>query len=96
MCNPTLFRHKVFKEKVKLCLKDTFGADTVKQINIILKKRNTRVIALIMIYELGSYSTIKVFKVLSCVVYKMIEKYVCIDYLCTLNKRLSELKIGTT
>ena len=26
----------------------------------------------------------------------MIEKYVCIDYLCTLNKRLSELKIGTT
>ena len=26
----------------------------------------------------------------------MIEKYVCIDYLCTLNKRLSEIKIGTT
>ena len=81
---------------MKICLSSTFGADTVKQINLILKRRNTRVIALIMICELGSYSTKKVFKVLSCVVYTMIEKYVCIDYLCTLNKRLIEIKIGTT
>ena len=69
MCNPHLYRQKVFTEQVKICLSSTFGADTIKQINLILKKRNTRVIALIMIYELGSYSTIKVFKVLSCVVY---------------------------
>ena len=83
MCNPTLFRHKVFKEQVILCLKDTFGADTNKQINVILKRPNTRVIALIINYEHGSYSTIKIFKVLSCVVYTIIDKYVCIDYLCT-------------
>ena len=83
MCNPTLFRHKVFKEQVKLCLKDTFGADKNKQINVILKRPNTRVIALIHIYEHGSFSTIKMFKVLSCVVYTIIDKYVCIDYLCT-------------
>ena len=36
------------------------------------------------------------FKVLRCVVYTIIDKYMCIDYLCTLNKRLSELKIGNT
>ena len=86
----------MFTEQVKICLSSTFGSYTVKQINVILKKRKTRVIALIMIYELGSYSTKKVFKVLSCVLYTMIEKYVCIDYLCTLNKILSELNIGTT
>ena len=83
MCNPHLYRHKVFTEQLKICLSSTFGADTIKRINLILKIPNTRVIALIMIYELGSYSTIKVFKVLSCVVYTMIDKYVCIDYLFT-------------
>ena len=83
MCNPTLFRHKVLKEQVKICLRDTFGTDTNKQINVILKRPNTRVIALIVNYENVSYSTRKMFKVLSCVVYTIIDKYVCIDYLCT-------------
>ena len=96
MCNPTLYRHKVFKEQLKLCLNNTFGADTNKQINVILKRPNTRVIALIIIYDHGRYSTIKMFKVLCCFVYTIIDKYVCIDYLCTENKRLSELKIGNS
>ena len=86
MCNPTLYRHKVFKEQVKLCLNSTFCADTNKQINVILKRPNTIVIALIVNYEHGSYSTRKMFKVLSCVVYTIIDKYVCIDYLCTEKK----------
>ena len=86
----------MFTDQVKIFLSSTFGSDTVKQINGILKKHNTRVISLVMIYELGDFSTIKVFKVLSCVVYTMIKKCVCIDYLCTLNNRLSEIKIGTT
>ena len=73
MCNTHLHINKMFTDKVKICLSSTFGPDTVKQINVILKKRNTRVIALIMIYELGDFSTIKVFKVLSYVVYTMIE-----------------------
>ena len=30
MCNPTLYRHKVFKEQLKLCLNNKFGADTNK------------------------------------------------------------------
>ena len=77
MCNPHLHINKMFTDHVKICLSRTFGSDTVKQINAILKKRNTRVLALIMIYELGDFSTIKVFKVLSCVLYTMIEK-ICV------------------
>ena len=86
MCNPTLYRHKVFKEQVKLCLNNTFGADTNKQINFILLRPNTRVIVLIVSYDHGSYTTIEMFKLLNCVVYISIDKYVCIDYLCTEEK----------
>ena len=57
MCNPTLYRHKVFKDQVKSCLGNTFGADTNKHINNILLRHNTRVIALIVNYEHGSIST---------------------------------------
>ena len=49
MCNPHVQINKMFTEQVKICLSSTFGDDMVKQINIILKKRYTRVIALIMI-----------------------------------------------
>ena len=84
MCNPTLYRHKVFNEQVKLCLNNTFGLDKNNQINVILKRPNTRVIALIINYEHGSYSTRKNFKVLSFVVYTIIDKYVCIVFLIDL------------
>ena len=67
MCNPTLYKHKVFKDQVKSCLGNTFSADTKKHINDILLRPNTRVIALIVNYEHGSFSTRKLFKVLSCV-----------------------------
>ena len=36
------------------------------------------------------------FKVLSCVIYTIIDKYVCIDYLGTEKKKKSDLKIGCT
>ena len=35
MLNPTLHTKKVFKEQVKACLSNTFGADTNKHINYI-------------------------------------------------------------
>ena len=82
MCNRTLYRHKVFKEQFKLCLNNTFGADTNKQINVILKIPNTRVIALVVRYEHGNLNSREMFKVLSCVIYTIIDRYVCIDYLC--------------
>ena len=36
------------------------------------------------------------FKVLSCVIYTIIDKYVCIDYLGTDKNKISELKIACT
>ena len=96
MCNPTLYKLKFFKDQVKSCLGNTFGADTNKHINDILFRANTRVIVLIVNNEHGSFSTRNVFKVLSCVIYTIIDKYVCIDYLCTEKKRLIELKLGLT
>ena len=56
-CNPTLYRHRVFKDQVKSCLNNTFGADTNKHIIDIFLRPNRRVISLIVNYEHGSYST---------------------------------------
>ena len=86
MFNSTLYKNKVLKDQVKACLGNTFDADTNKHINNILFRRNTRVIALIVHYEHGTFKTRNVFKVLSCVIYTIIDKYVCIDYLCTEKK----------
>ena len=96
MFNPTLHTNKVFKEQVKACLGNTFGTDTNKNMNKILLKRNTRVIALVVHYEHGHLKSSKLFKVLSCVIYKIIDRYVCIDYLCTEKNKWSELKLGLT
>ena len=45
MFNPTLYTNKVFKDQVKVCLGNTFGADTNKHINNILLRHNTRLIS---------------------------------------------------
>ena len=82
MFNPTLHTNKFFKEQVKACLSNTFGADTNKHINKILLNRNTREITLVAYYEHGNLNSRKIFKVLSCVIYTIIDRYVCIDYLC--------------
>ena len=86
MFNPTLHTKKVFKDQVKAFLGNTFGADTNKHINNILLRHNTRVIVLIVNYEHGTFKTRKLFRVLSCDIYTIIDKYVCIDYLCTEEK----------
>ena len=46
-----------------------------------LSKKNTRVMALIIFYENNGEDPKKLYKVLSCVVYSIIENYVCIDYI---------------
>ena len=33
---------------------------------------------------------------LSCVIYKIIDRYVCVDYLGTEKKKISELRLGCT
>ena len=80
---------KVFREKLKACLSNTFGADTNKHINKILIKRNTRVLALVVYYEHGNLNPRKMFKVLSFVIYEIIDRYVCIDYLGTEIKKVN-------
>ena len=94
MLNPHLNMNKAFKDHVKTFLSKTFGADTNKHINRKLMKRDTRVIALVVFYELGTFNPGKMFKVLSCVIYTIIDRYVCIDYLGTETKKISELKLG--
>ena len=81
MMNPTLNRNRVFKYQVKVCFKNTFGPDTNSRISKTLVKHNTRVLALVIFYESGKTIIRKLFRVLSCVIYNIISKYVCIDYL---------------
>ena len=87
MLNPILNKNKSFKDQVKTCLSNTFGADTNKHINKTLMKRNTRVLELVVHYENGNINPRKMLKVLSCVIYTIIDKYDCIDYLGTLAAR---------
>ena len=68
---------------MKVCFRNTFGTDTTSHINTILLKKNTRVLALVIFYENRKTNPRKMFKVLSCVIYTIIDKYVCIDYLGT-------------
>ena len=96
MFNPTLHKNKVFREQVKACFNNTFGADKNKHINRTWMKRNTRVLALIVFDELGNINPRKMFKVLSCVIYTIIDRYVCIDYLGTEKKKIRELRLGYT
>ena len=77
---PTLYSNKVSREQVKSMFKNTFGTDNNKNIHKTLQKQNTRVLALVVFYELGNINPRKIFKVLSCVIYTIIDRYVFIDY----------------
>ena len=79
--NPTLYRNRDFKDQVKVCFNHTFGPDTISHINKTLQKKNTRVLALVIFYESEKTIIRKLFRVLSCVIYTIIDKCVCIDYL---------------
>ena len=61
-------------------MNNKFGPSTQPFIKAILAKNNTRVLALLMFYETRKNPK-KAFKVLSCVIYKIISNYVFIDYL---------------
>ena len=49
-----------------------------------------------MLYENRKKNTRKMFKVLSCVIYTSIRKYVCIDYLGSDRSKLSDLRLGVS
>ena len=46
--------------------------------------------------RIGKKITRKMFRVLSCVIYKIIRKYVCIEYLGSEKSKLSDLRLGVT
>ena len=58
-----------------------FSNLTMKTIKHCLMKKNKSIMALIMIYENNVKDTKTVYIVISCVVYTLIENYICMDYL---------------
>ena len=92
---PSLNCNKVSKTQVEKCLGCSFSIRTVKTIKTFLIKKNTSVMALIMIYENNGEILKKLHRVLSCVVYTLIDNYVFIDYLSCQSKTLSDISSNT-
>ena len=63
----------------------------METVRYFLRKKNTCVLALIMFYDNNGVKPNKVCRVLSCVLYYLIENYVCIDYLSYQSKTLSTI-----
>ena len=74
-------------------MNDTFGTLTKPFIRNNMKNNNTRVIALVTFCETRHKNSTKAFRVLSCVIYTIIENCVCIDYLDFQSKKLSDICI---
>ena len=69
----------------------TFGKVTKPSIKNATTKNNTCVLALIMFHETIQSKTKEYFIVLSCVIYTVICRSVCIDYLACQSKTFSEI-----
>ena len=57
----------------------------------IMRKKDTCVISLVMFYETETKNITKLYRVLSGVIYSVIENYVCIDYLYCHRKKIKRL-----
>ena len=94
--NPSLNCNKVLRIQVGKCLSLSFAARTMETIKDCLRKINTCVMALIIIYENNGETSNKVYILLSCVVYYLIYNYACIYYLPCQSKVLSFVSSKTT
>ena len=74
-----LIQSKAFKEQIYKYLYHQFEEKTTASIRKRIKQDITRNISIIMYYENGKAL---IFKVLSVVVYCLLEKYVRVDYFC--------------
>ena len=81
MINPSLHVNKVFMEQVANFLNATFHENTMVPITYVMKNRNTCVLVLIILYEDKVTIPKQIDRVLSFVLYSLIDNYVCIDYL---------------
>ena len=88
--NPSLNCNKAFRVQVEKCLSVSFHSRTIKKRDC-TKNNNTCVMTLIMIYDNNGGNAKKVYRVLSCVVYSLIDNYVCIEYLSCQSKTLSSI-----
>ena len=70
----------------------TFGTITQPFIKYVTKKKNTCVLALVIFYETRHKNATKSFRVLSCVIYTIIDIFVCIGSLDCQPKRLSIIR----
>ena len=91
MINPTLYVNKSFKYQVDKCINITFGNVTQPFIKNSMTNNNTSVLALIIFHEIRHTNAKKYFRVLICVVYVIIDNFVCIDYLYFQSKKLNEI-----
>ena len=96
MINPLLKFNIIFRTQVEKCLGCSFSIRKMKTIKKFLTKKNTSVMALIMIYENNGEIPKHLYRVLSCVVYTLIYNYVCIDYMPCQSKTLSDILYNTT
>ena len=87
MVNPTFHVNKSFKEKVE----NAWMIRLVQPHNLLLKMlRNPPcVFELVIFYETRNKNAMKYFRLLSCVMYTIIDNYVCIDYLACQSNKLS-------
>ena len=90
MINPTLHVNKMFRDQFEKCLRATFHHNTMENIRDVMRKKYRCVIAIIMFYD-SKKDSIKMCGVISCVLYYIIDNYVCIDYLCCQSKTLSSI-----
>ena len=79
--NPLLHFNKVSREQFGIFLSATFHNSTMKTIKKCLINENTCFMELIMSYYTNELKTKNIYGGLSCVIYSLIDNYVCIDYL---------------
>ena len=96
MINPSLKFNILFRTQVEKCLSLSFDDSKMEAIKYCMIKKNTCVMALIMIYENNGEKTRKNNRVLSCVVYSLKDNYVCIEYLPCQSKTLISISSKPT
>ena len=96
MINPSLNCNKLFREKVENLLSFSYHKKALETIRDCLRKNNTCVMALMMFYDNNVEKPKKWYKVLICVVYSLIDNYVCIDYLSRQSKISSSVSSKPT
>ena len=96
MINPLLNCNKIFIEQVEKCLSVSFHKNIIETIIYCLKNKNTCIMSLIITYENNGGKIKKVYIVLSCVVYSLIDNYVSIDYLSCKSKTLRSISSKPT